>query len=136
MIQTTVVSPYADYDFYHNTYHGIEVSEDNFTRLEARAEEELDAMTSYRIPGMDEKFMTERMALGIRKAVCAMVEVIASGEAVGAGIGISSESNDGYSVSYSQNVQKEISNRLSSAARKYLADTGLLYRGGGKWHED
>jgi hypothetical protein len=136
MVQTTVVSPYADYDFYKNVYHGTGIPEDDFIRLEARAEDELDAMTFHRIPNIDSKFMTNELAMNIRKAVCALAEVQSTGETAGAGIGISSESNDGYSISYSQNVQQEISKRMSNAAGKYLADSGLLYRGGGDWHDN
>ncbi len=134
MAQTTVVSPYADYQFYKDVYHGVGLSEDDFIRLEARAEEELDAMTFHRIPIMEEKYMTDQIALDIRKAVCAMSELMKQGETIG--VGISSESNDGYSVSYSQNATKEMQNRMKNAASKYLADSGLLYRGGGAWHDN
>ncbi len=134
MIQTTVKSPYADYDFYRDVYHGVVILEEDFVRLECRAEEELDAMTFHRIPEMDASLMTDKLELNIRKAVCAIAEVLATDESLG--VGISSESNDGYSVSYSQTTQQELKSRKKESVNKYLSDSGLLYRGGGDWHKD
>ncbi len=134
MSQTTVVSPYADYEFYTEVFYGNAIKEKDFKRLEARAEEQLDVMTFNRIKTMDEKYMSEDLALNIRKAVCAMAEVIGEGESIG--LGISSESNDGYSVSFQATAKHEASNWMRDCACRYLAESGLLYRGGGKWHED
>lgn len=134
MSQSTVVSPYADFQFYQETFLGESISESDFKRLELRAEEKLDMLTFHRIKDMDEKFMTDDLALNIRKAVCAIAEASAEEEAIGFGIG--SESNDGYSVSFSQNVQQEMRGRTKQIAISYLGDSGLLYRGGGAWYDN
>ncbi len=134
MVQTTVVSPYADYDFYVNVYHGNAIAESEFERLESRAEDELNAMTFYRIPGMDARIMTDLLATNIRKAVCAIAELQSTGESLE--VGISSESNDGYSVSYTQTARKDVEAQQRTAAARYIADSGLLYRGGGDWYVD
>lgn len=142
MPQTTVVSPYADYEFYRDTYLGDALSADDFARMELRAEEQLDAMTFGRIKSMDEKFMTEELALNIRKAVCAMAEACKRSNPAYAHIpsGISSESNDGYSVSYgarsATEIQGDYKSVMKGLATQYLASSGLLYRGGGAWHDD
>lgn len=134
MVQTTVVSPYADFQFYKETFLGEGVLEKDFKRMELRAEEKLDMMTFHRIKTLDEKYMTAELELNIRKAVCAMAEASADEEAIGFGIG--SESNDGYSVSYSNTVRQEMAARMKRIAVMYLGDSGLLYRGGGTWHDD
>ena len=134
MVQTTVVSPYADFQFYKDTFLGEALQERNFIRMELRAEEQLDMMTFHRIKTLDEKYMTEDLALNIRKAVCAMAEAAADEAAIGFGIG--SESNDGYSVSYSSTAHADMANRMKRMAIMYLGDSGLLYRGGGAWHDN
>lgn len=142
MIQTAVTSPYADFTFYQETYKGSKfTSETEFAEHALRAEEILDEMTWDRIPNMDERFMTEALAMKIRKAVCAMAEVSKQCNPMymqsGIAEGITSENNDGYSVSYQDAGTVAATFRVKSeaAARRFLGTTGLLYRGGGDWHD-
>lgn len=143
MSQTTVVSPYADYAFYRDEYLGDAIKEEDFAKLEMRAEEKLDMMTFHRIKNMDEGLMTEDLAIAIRKSVCAMAEAVQSmkGEPsqIGNSVGISAENLDGYSVSYTSTSASQTLNDYSTVlkgvAMQYLGDSGLLYRGGGDWHD-
>lgn len=142
MAQTTVTSPYADYDFYVDVFHGAEIDEDEFTRLEARAEEYVDLITFHRIRNLDEKYMDEELALNIRKAVCASAEAAKqiSANASGAPAGVSSENTDGYVISYTTRTQTQVQDDFDSSingiVKKYLGYSGLLYRGGGDWHDN
>lgn len=139
--QSTVTSPYADYSFYKDIFLGEDISEDDFTRMELRAEEKLDVMTFGRIKAMDEKYMTEDLALLIRKSVCAMAEDVQrlNRSFADMPMGVASENLDGYSVTYSgkspAQLQAEYNDALKSKAAQYLIHTGLLYRGGGDWHD-
>lgn len=135
MPQTLVTSPYADYNFYLISYRGNRIKDlETFERMEERAEEELDSMTFDRIKTMKEKFMSDDLAMKIRKCVCAMTEVLQSSEEIPTGI--NSESNDGYSVSYSTTAYTDTHKTMKNTAFRYLGDSGLLYRGGGDWHDD
>ena len=143
MSQTLVVSPYADYEFYTDVYLGDAIEEEDFAKLELRAEEKLDMMTFHRIKNMDESLMTEDLAIAIKKSVCAMAEAVQGmkGEPsqIGSSAGISAENIDGYSVSYSSTSASQkltdYSDVLKGVAMQYLGDSGLLYRGGGDWHD-
>lgn len=143
MIQTAVTSPYVDFTFYQETYKGTKITtQSEFEEHALRAEEILDEMTWDRIPNMDAQFMTEALAMKIRKAVCAMAEVSKQCNPMyieqKGSEGVSSESNDGYSVSYQDpgNMAAVYRSRSETAARRFLGTTGLLYRGGGNWHDN
>lgn len=133
---------YADYQFYTETFFGTAIGEDDFPRLSLRASDWLD----YIIRHKDPTGLEDEMA----KACCAIAEAMQADEQAGAlaaqsasaalqsGAGeIKSESVGGYSVSYatsaeyaSLNSPAEASKRYRAIALRYLADTGLLYRGG------
>lgn len=140
MAQTMVTSPYANFTFYKDVYHGAQFSnETEFQTHAARAEEMVDVITWNRLHTMDAKFMNEDLALKVRKAVCAMAEIdaLSNPAYVGANAGIQSESNDGYSVSMRSpsEIQSEYQRTMEKTAIRYLAESCLIYRGGGEWHE-
>lgn len=134
--QTVLVSPYVDWMFYSETYGGNEVDEDIFAQYEARAEAFIDMITAGRIPAYPEDMMTEKIARAVRMAMCAVMDNMAvSGEGMLASStvsGVSSESNDGYSVSYGRVDASEARNAMYQAAYDYLGFTGLLARCVGK----
>lgn len=112
---------YADYDFYQNTYIGDRITDEaTFDRLVVRAGEELDLFTFGRISEADDS---------VRLAVCAMADVMYWEEKrknAHDGREISSESNDGYSVSYDGTEASGAGSDLYRAAYKYLSQTGLM----------
>lgn len=140
--QSILTSPYADYEFYKDTFLGEDIQEDDFRRMELRAEEKLNAFTFGRIKLMDEKLMTDDLALTIRKAVCAMAEEVQRSNPSYADLpgGVSSENLDGYAVSYagrsSAQMHSDHISAMKSVAVQYLGHTGLLYRGGGDWYDN
>ena len=72
---------YADFSFYVSTYYGDVVTEQNADRWLERASEELDAITFGRL--ISAYPVDERSDLRIRKAVCAMAEVLCRIDEIG-----------------------------------------------------
>lgn len=101
--------PYADYDFYKNTFFGSKIPEDNFLYYTARASEYIDS--KFGANAADE----ERLA----KVCCALAEVIYSDEP---GKVVSSEKVGDYSVTYAASTDQStrLENRLAETAARYI----------------
>lgn len=118
---------YAGYDFYRNAYLGNLIEDpEAFARLAKRASEHLDFLTFHRT---DPPEASE----AVRLATCAMAEVLFWEEKRKTehdGREVSSESNDGYSVTFAgtNEVDAELITKrdLYLAAYKYLSGTGLM----------
>lgn len=116
---------YADYDYYTSTYGGSAISAADWPARVRDASAHLDALTSGRAA---ENSTME----AIKMAVCAMADVLQSAQsAAGGAAGIASEKTGSYSVSYQspEAVARATESGLRSAAHRYLAETGLLFRG-------
>lgn len=106
---------YADYEYYKNEYMGTAAAEEDFQRLSLKASRYIDLICCKPIDEVTEC---------IRLSVCAVCDVL---NELDNAINIKSESNDGYSVTYT--ADNSVHNkRLYDAARIYL-DENLLYRG-------
>ena len=123
------MTAYADYDFYTDKYLGrIIPNENDFAYYALRASEIIDSKTFGRI---------NEITPAVQLACCAAADELysdASARAKAAG-GISSESVDGYSVSYREYDAKsgaESKKRVDDAVKRYLANTGLMFRGCGE----
>lgn len=135
---------YADFTYYHGTYMGA-VSEEDFQRLSVRASSFLDYYTRNKAK--------EYVGLeALQMACCALVDkykVIEAANDLAAknlaaslsadGNELKSETVGGYSRTFAAGGDSALSAlNTSSGARKllaetaaqYLANTGLLYRGG------
>lgn len=112
---------YADYMYYLESYHGVMPAAD-FSRHCERASDYLDRITIGRA-----ELNRENDAL--KRACCAVADAMLLCEK-GGGV-ISSESNDGVTVTYATSVSNMPSDnqRLYEAAASCLAWTGLLFRG-------
>lgn len=125
MLQEANTSSYVDYDFYVNEYKGSKIPENEFAVNEAYAEDILHLITFDRVKKLSE------IPLEVKKAICAIAETSYSEDKKTPGV--KSESNDGYSVSYSDsgNTIGESGKvkMMYQSARIYLGNTGLLYRG-------
>lgn len=133
---------YADYTYYYGTYMGT-MSEEDFSRLAVRASSFLDYYTRNKAKeyaGLEE----------LQMACCALVDVYKLIEAskelankdMTAGLSsdaIQSETVGGYSrtmrsggegASSSLQAGLDAKKQLAATAMEYLANTGLLYRGG------
>lgn len=106
---------FADIDFYTNNYHGS-LNGAELERSLRRANAYIGTLmlrTPSHVP--DE----------VKYAVCEIADMYNTEELRD---GISSENNDGYSVTYDKSRTAE--NKAYDIAVLYLASTGLLYRGG------
>lgn len=110
---------YADYAYYTNIYKGASVPESVFDTAAERASEILDSLTFGRITGdwIDDD--------SVKKACCAIAERQYTADQRGADV--KSESVGSYSVTYADGGGTNAKN--VAIATRYLAGTGLLYRG-------
>lgn len=111
---------YADYAYYTNIYKGASVPESAFDAVAERASEILDSLTFGRIT--DDWIDDD----GVKKACCAIAERQYTADQRG-GADVRSESVGSYSVTYADGGGTNAKN--AAIAARYLAGTGLLYRG-------
>lgn len=129
MMDAKRVSPYVDYNFYEECYHGDVINDSAFDKAELEAEAFIDEITFGRIQKLGE------IPISVKFAVCSVLDVFAN-YSENKKNNLSSESNDGYSVTYSQAVtDSECRAEMLSRARRWLANTGLLYRGWSKKYD-
>lgn len=122
------MTAYADYAFYTDKYLGrIIPNENDFAYYALRASEIIDNKTFGRI---------NEITPAVQLACCAAADELysdASAKAKAAS-GVSSESVDGYSVSYrayNTEAEKAAEKRVNAAIKRYLGSTGLMFRGCG-----
>jgi hypothetical protein len=119
------MTAYADYTYYSGTYLGTAIASANFPRLALRASEVIDEITFGRAATDTDN------ETAIKNATCAVAEEIQRVEAGGNTDGIASESIGSNSVTYTANAYAQLSRlaKLSSAAKTYLGNTGLMFKG-------
>ena len=118
---------YAEHAFYRSEYLGDRITDEStFNRLDTRASAKLDHYTMGRISQTD-------CGIAVRLAVCSMAEILFWEEKrknAHEGREISSESNDGYSVSFGVSSETDMAafseKSLYQAAYAYLSQTGLM----------
>ena len=114
---------YADYAYYTKNYLGTEITAEKFGPNMLAASALIDQVTFGRIHRLD------TVPECVKRAACAAAECLYQNE-VRAEREITSESNDGYSVTYSTGgTQKDATANAVAKIRSFLASTGLLYRG-------
>ncbi len=113
-----------DYVFYRDAYGGALLGEEDFTRLCRRAGERLSADTFGRCETAGAEVRGR-----IDLCLCAMAEALAEGER--GQDRLTAESLGSWSRSY--RAAGGSGDGAARAERLYLADTGLLYRGAGRW---
>lgn len=120
---------YANYEYYTGTYIGSALTEEEFTRAATRASSFLDYFTRNRAKAYtgDE----------LKMCCCALAEqyqIIESAQAQSMSGGeLQSQTVGSWSKSYRSGTETAAAAReaLAGIATRYLAHTGLLYRGGG-----
>lgn len=129
MLTTDIRSPYVDYKYYHESYHGDLISAEDFKQAEKEAEAYVDAITFGRIRKLDE------IPECVMDAICSASEDMhryLEGRLTQA----KSESNDGYSITYADAVtDTKCQSSMLIAARRHLANTGLMYKGWSKKYD-
>lgn len=120
---------YADYEYYKNTYIGGALTEDEFARASTRASSFLDYFTRNKAKDYtgDE----------LKMCCCALAEqyqIIENAQAQSMSGGeLQSQTVGAWSKTYRSGTETAEAAReaLAGIATRYLAHTGLLYRGGG-----
>lgn len=122
----------ASYEFYQGTYHGEILTAQDFPTYITRADSYLDYITMGRI----DNNLSEAVMLKVKMAECAIADQcfkietnnIRSASSAGE---IASESVGSHSRSYRSGYElsKEAEAEIYGLARRYLAFTGLLFRG-------
>ena len=110
----------TEFEFYEKEYGGT-LPKTDFERLRIRARAYLASITL----GKAQRAMPESIRYQVNMAVCALVDVIHKQETGG---DVTSESNDGISISYASKVQQTEQRQLYEAASAHLAWTGLMNR--------
>lgn len=140
-------SPYVDYEYYKDTYHGTRISQEDFPQFEVGAEAFVNLVTFGRIRRLDE------VPDCVKLAICAAAESVheymasrrgmesssSSSSSTGGNTPVKSESNDGYSVTYITYADavsdSACQNSMLLKVRMYLGGTGLMYRGWSKKYD-
>jgi len=124
---------YATYTYYTTTYLGTAIASADFSRLALRASSNLDAMSFDRIAPIVAAATDTATIDKIKMATCAVAEEIQNQDQAGGAesIGIQSETIGSNSVTYVAGSVSTLNSdqRMTKAARLYLGNTGLLYRG-------
>lgn len=126
--------PYVDMDYYTNTYKGESVDETDFLSLSGRAEEIIEEMTMYHVTPVIFPTLPERVQESVKMAVCAQIEYLdANGGAdLDNGADLQSAGLGKFNYSKVSGVSGDSGQSIyAPRARRILAPTGFLYRGGG-----
>ena len=132
----------VDYDYYIDTYQGIEISEEEFEKLVIKASSHINNLIMNRdYTNWCGKDYTEQ----VKMATCSIIEILAEKQLAkqkikgiidGTNKNITSEKVGDYSrnfdaVSYKDLKEKttNISNEIFEEASVYLGSTGLMNRG-------
>ncbi len=135
---------YADYYYYMMTYFGTAIPQDAFDRLAARASAYIDYYTQGRAAAAAD-------TPAVKMACCALAEQYLAIDSAQAALAsavskpdssnaeVQSETVGSWSRTYKTSSEsaaslvaagKEARAQLAEIARQYLAQTGMLYRGG------
>lgn len=120
------MTPYADYAFYTESFLGKSIPAEEFGHYALLATQYINSITFDRIVGEPIE--------AVKMACCAVAEnyFSAAQGSVKAASGIASEKVGSYSVSYatpSKETAQVAENQLYNAAKLWLGNTGLMYRG-------
>lgn len=123
-------SPYVDYKYYREAFHGASMNETEFLNAEIEAEAFVNAATFGRIRKLEE------IPDCVKDAICSAADVMQE-YIKGRESNISSESNDGYSVTYRAALKSEDCEKaMKTKVKRHLSGTGLTYGGRSKIYDN
>lgn len=125
---------YVTLEYYAVTFLGEPVDDADFPSLCIRAEEIVEEMTMYRLTPLTFLAMSEDVQERVKKAVCAQIEYLDAngGSDLDNGAGLQSASLGKFSYTKASGASGSTEQSVyAPRAYRYLAPTGLLYRGGG-----
>lgn len=120
----------ADWEFYTDKYRGIAITDEfEYARLSIRADAELDFYTLGRASRNTNLEAVKLAACAVAEQVQVWEKAMASASSTGAEL--QSETVGSYSRTFrsSDDIRAEAKRSIREAVEKYLAHTGLLYRG-------
>lgn len=125
--------PYVTENYYAYTFYGEPVDPAGFPELCERAGEIVEEMTMYRLTPGTFAAMPEHIQERVRKAVCAQIEYLGANggsDLDNGGGNIQSATLGKFSYAAGANANGSAQQSIySPRAIRYLAPTGLLYRG-------
>lgn len=125
---------YITMEYYAEEFLGEPVDDADFPSLCMRAEEIVEEMTMYRLTPITFLAMTADTQERVKKAVCAQIEYLDAngGSDLDNGAGLQSASLGKFSYTRAAGASGSAEqSTYAPRAYRYLAPTGLLYRGGG-----
>ena len=107
---------YIDWGYYSS--HFPKLTEEEFDAALAGAEVKVEIYTHFR----------SRTATGykLEQVKANLINTMADQNSVGAGSGVTSTSNDGYSESYANVTKEQVEEELRSVCFQWLSGTGLM----------
>lgn len=110
------------WEYYNSLYNAVD--QVTFARLEPMAEKQVRVVvgTPKWVHIDPDAFYYDQL----KDCICMMVDRLASYEKSGAGAGLSSVSNDGYTENYAVQTQPQVTSELRSCVVQWLSGTGLV----------
>lgn len=110
---------YIDWEYYNS--HFPKVTEEEFNILLPKAEMKAEIYTHYRC-----KDTVGYKLEQVKAAIANLINALAEQADTGAGTGVASVSNDGYSESYTNVTKEQAENELKNVCFDWLSGTGLM----------
>ena len=112
----------VNWEYYNSLYNAVD--QDVFNRLEPMAEKQVRAVVG--APRWNSIKTDAFYYDQLKDCICMLIDKLASYEKSGAGKGLASVSNDGYSESYVVQTQSQVADELRSCIIQWLSGTGLV----------
>ncbi|WP_436375504.1 hypothetical protein [Cytobacillus sp. BC1816] len=120
--------PYIDQAFYNDMYNGTPMDAETFNKLESRASDLIDMVTSYKLLVVDLSKEPTLVQTNVKKAVAAQIEYMYS---EGGKLSVHGGSPSSVSIGCFSYTEGSSVKKVSEMALSYLRPTGLLYMGVG-----
>lgn len=116
----------VNWEDYHSRFAGSDLTEDKFAAMTNWAVSRVKRLCRpYVLKAVLENpddYRNDRL----KDAVCCVINAMHEHDKVGAGSGVTTVSNDGYSESYALSKQSDAEQELNRAAKEQLYGTGLM----------
>lgn len=115
------MSQIVTWEFYNSLYD--KVTQTEFAKYEPQAEAEVKAVIGLRYDNITEQTYGYDQ---LKHCICKVINQLFDCDNSGAGKGVTSVSNDGYSESYSVVTHEQMQNEMRTLIRSSLSGTGLV----------
>lgn len=123
---------YVTYDYYNSVFSGESIDKTDFPNLLNRAAEIVEEMCMYRVSEDNLEQYSADVQNRVKKAICAQIEYLDanSGGDLDMGNDFQSTGLGKFNYTKASSSDGTYQSIYSPRALRYLAPTGLLYRGG------